>query len=363
MPHTHQQVRFCRSRDGTRIAYATCGTGPPLVWVQHWAHHLEFDWDSPIWRPWLSLLARRATLIRYDWRGCGLSDREPGKFSFDSYVDDLTAVIESAGVERAALFGMAGTMCGTAAAYAVRRPEQVDRLVLYASYTRGRSAMDLTPDQVQETEARLKVMELGWRNDTPAYSQFFTALHLPDASNEQTRAYNDLLRLTTSPANTLAMLRSFHRVDVSAILPEVRCPTLVLHARQDGVMPFEEGRRAAALIPEARFVPLESRNHIVLDTEPAWGKLTGALNDFLAEAPVAPAIAGCSLAELTPREHEVLELLAQGLGNDMIARRLDISAKTVRNQVSTIFGKLGVNNRAQAVIRARDAGLGHKARG
>jgi pimeloyl-ACP methyl ester carboxylesterase len=362
MRHSHQQFRFCRSRDGTRIAYATCGTGPPLVWVQHWAHHLEFDWDSPIWRPWLSLLVRRATVIRFDWRGCGLSDREPGQFSFDSYVDDLTAVIDAAGVERAALFGMAGTMCGTAAAYAARHPEQVDKLALYASYTRGRSAVDLTPDQVQETEARLKVMELGWRNDIPAYSQFFTALHLPDASNEQTRAYDDLLRLTTSPANTLAMLRSFHRVDVSAILPKVRCPTLVLHARQDGVMPFEEGRCVAALIPGARFVPLESRNHIVLDTEPAWGKLTGALDDFLASS-VAPAMADRSLDELTPREREVLELLAQGLGNDVIARQLDISAKTVRNQVSIIFGKLGVNNRAQAVIRARDAGLGRKAPG
>ncbi|MCC6775396.1 MAG: alpha/beta fold hydrolase [Hyphomicrobiales bacterium] len=361
MAQIRQQVRFCKSRDGTRIAYATCGDGPPVVFVQHWAHHLEYDWESPIWRPWLSLLTRHATLIRYDWRGCGLSDRESVELSFERYVDDLVAVVDAAAVEHAPVLAMAGAMCGAAATLAARRSELVDKLVLFASYTRGRSAASLPPEQAQETEARLKVMELGWRNDIPAYSQFFTALHIPDATGEQKHAYDTLLRLTTSPRTTLAMLRSFHRVDLRPILPAVRCPALVLHARQDAIMPFEEGRKVAALIPGARFVSLDSRNHILLDTEAAWERMVGAVEDFLAAPVIGASAAARSFADLTHREREVLELVARGLGNEAIARQLGISAKTVRNQVSSILGKVGAGNRAQAVIRAREAGFGRQA--
>ena len=213
MPPPAQQIRFCKSRDGTRIAYATCGAGPPLVWAARWVHHLKFDWDNPVWRPWLTMLTRRHTLTRYDMRGCGLSDREGVEFSFEKYVDDLEAVIEAAGVGRFALFGMANG-AKTAITYAVRHPERVSHLVLHGSSTRGRLARDATPEQVEEARTRLKVMELGWPNETPAYGQFFTSLHLPDATAEQFRSYNDLLRLTTSPANAVALIRTFLRADV-----------------------------------------------------------------------------------------------------------------------------------------------------
>jgi len=230
MSQPAQQIRFCTSRDGTRIAYATCGAGPPLVWAAGWVHHLELDWDSPVRRPWLSLLTRRHTLIRYDWRGCGLSDREGVEFCFKKFVEDLEAVIDAAGLEQFILFGV-GVGSTTCMAYAVRHPERVNRLVLYASFVRNKLAGSPTQQQLEEAQARLKMMELGWPDDTPAYGQFYTSLHMPDASVAQTRSLADLLRRTTSPANAVALLRAIYRIDVREIVPKARCPTLVLRPR------------------------------------------------------------------------------------------------------------------------------------
>jgi pimeloyl-ACP methyl ester carboxylesterase/DNA-binding CsgD family transcriptional regulator len=351
-----QQIRFCTSRDGTRIAYATCGAGPPLAWAAGWVHHLKLDWDSPVWRPWISLLARRHTLVRYDMRGTGLSDREGIEFSFEKFFEDFEAVTEAAGLERLVIYGAAlGAAIGMT--YAVRHPERVSHLVLYSSYLRNRLAGSPTPQQVEEARARLKVIELGWPNDTPAYGQFHASLHMPDASAEQARSYNDLFRLTTSLANTVSMLQAVYRIDVREIVPRVRCPTLLLHSRGNSIIPFEQGRSVAGLIPGARFVPLESRNNILLDTEPAWQQLVEALDEFL------PASAGTGdplLDELTAREREVLELVAQGLDNGTIGTRLHISERTARNHVSAILAKLGMNTRAQVIVRAREAGFGRE---
>jgi pimeloyl-ACP methyl ester carboxylesterase/DNA-binding CsgD family transcriptional regulator len=357
MSHPTQQIRFCTSRDGTRIAYAICGDGPPLLWIGHWVRHLKFDWESPVWQPWLALLTQRHSVIRYDWRGCGLSDREGVEFSLVKHVEDCEAVVEAASLKHFILFAAAGG--GTMAMeYVVRHPDQVSHLVLYGCQTRGRMVRGMTPAQVVEAEARLKVFELGWPNVIPAYGQFFTSLHMPDATAEQFRSYNDLLRMATSPANALNLLRTYWEADVREIVPQVRCPTLVLHARQDAIIPFEEGRLVASLIPAARFVPLESRNHVLLSTEPAWRQFAEALNDFLPIS--ATGHAALALDELTAREREVLEVVAQGLDNRGIAARLKISEKTVRNHVSIIFSKLGTNSRAQAVALARDAGLGSR---
>jgi pimeloyl-ACP methyl ester carboxylesterase len=353
MSYPPEQIRFCTSRDGTRIAYTICGDGPPLLWIGHWIRHLKFDWDNLVWRPWLSLLTRRHCVIRYDWRGCGLSDRSAVEFSLQKHVEDCEAVVDAAGLKQFVLFGTAGG--GTMAIdYAVRHPEHVTQLVLLGCQTRGRIARGQTAAQIEEAETRLKVIEIGWPNETPAYGQFFTSLHMPDASVEQMRSYNDLLRMTTSATNTVKLLRSYWEADVHDLVPRVRCPTLVSHARQDAIIPFEEGRLVAGLLPGARFVPLESRNHVLLATEPAWQSFVDALEDFL---PARPAAA---LDELTAREREVLEVVAQGLDNGGIAARLKISDKTVRNHVSIIFSKLGVTSRAQAVAFARDAGLGRK---
>src|SRR5215210_7484463 len=313
MSQPAQQIRFCTSRDGTRIAYATCGAGPPLVWTPSWTHHLKLDWDSPVWRPWISLLARRHTLVRYDWRGCGLSDREHVEFSFEKFVEDLEAVIEAAGLEQFALFGVSAG-AATGMTYAERHPDRVSALVLYSSYVRNGLAGSPTPQAVEETQARRKVLALGWPDDTPAYGRFFTSLHMPDASAEQFQSFADLMRRTTSLANALALLQVFSRIDVGEIVPNVRCPTLVLHSRGDAVIGFENGRSVAGVIPGAQFVPLESRNHVLLDNEPAWQQLVEALDEFL-PAPRPKPAAGSHVAVdgLTPRECEVLDLVAQGL--------------------------------------------------
>jgi pimeloyl-ACP methyl ester carboxylesterase/DNA-binding CsgD family transcriptional regulator len=360
MPHPAQQIRFCTSRDNVRIAYATCGAGPPLVWAQHWVHHLKHDWDSPVWRPWLSTLMQRHTLIRYDLRGCGLSDRERVDFSFEKLVDDFEAVIEATGLKRFAFIGMAiGTAIGVT--YAVRHPGRITHLILYGPYTRNRLAGGPTTEQVEEVQAWLKIMELGWSNDNPAYGQFFTSLLIPDATAEQARAHNDLLRVTTSPSNAVGLLRAVSGVDVREVVPRVRCPTLVLQPRGNSVMSFDEGRAVAALIPGARFVPLDTRNFVLLEQEPEWQRFVAELDDFLPGRQAAPSgPKTSSLYDLTTREHQVLELVAQGLDNDTIGSRLGISAKTVRNQVSIIFSKLGVNTRAQAIVHAREVGFGQK---
>ena len=299
---------------------------------------------------------RGRTLIRYDWRGFGLSDRKGVEFSLDKHVEDLEAVVHAAGLRHFVLFASSGG--GTSGVtYTVRHPEQVSCLVLYGSPSRGRMVRGETAEQAAERETLLKMIEVGWSNEAPAYDQFFTKLHMPDATAEQFRSYYQLFRQTASPANVVALLRAYFQSDALDAVPKVRCPTLVLHARQDPMIPFDEGRLVASLIPGARFVPLESRNHIVLDTEPAWQQFVEALSDFL---PARSALPKEALDELTAREREVLELVAQGSDNAKIADRLKISEKTVRNHVSLIFGKLGVNSRAEAVARARDAGFGRR---
>jgi pimeloyl-ACP methyl ester carboxylesterase/DNA-binding CsgD family transcriptional regulator len=356
MSQSWQKIRFCASADGTRIAYAMCGNGPPLVWVQLWTHHLELDWQSQVWHPWLTLLAKDHTLVRYDWRGCGLSDRERVQFSFDRFAEDMDGVIAASGVDRFVLFGMGGAGGGLAMSYAVRHPGRVTHLILYGCNTRGPLGDNPTAEQEAEAQARLKVMELGWPNENPGYGQFFSSMHIPDATAEQSRSFNELLRQTTSPANAVALLNAYNRSNVQEIVPRVRCSTLVLHSRADSIIPLEQGRRVAALIPGARFVPLDSRNRILLETEPAWRQFDEALGDFLPGRPVSsPAVPG--LGDLTARERGILEVVAEGLDNYEIAARLKISEKTVRNHVSTIFSKLNIKSRAQAVALARDAGL------
>jgi pimeloyl-ACP methyl ester carboxylesterase/DNA-binding CsgD family transcriptional regulator len=350
-------VRFCASRDGTRIALTTGGAGPPLVRAAHWLSHLDYERECPLWGPWLNLLGRRHTLIRYDGRGCGLSDREPVDFSLDRCVEDLETVVDSCKLARFVLFG---TTIGsiTALAYAARHPDRVSHLVLIGGFAVGRMARD-PPVLIEETAIELKAIELGWGNDNPAYRQFITSMLIPDATSDQARSHNELMRIAATPQTAIRRLQPFHNVDLREIAPQVRCPALVLHSRFDGRIPFEQGRALATLIPAARFVALDSRNHWVVETEPAWGRFTAEIESFLPGIPDPLPAAGV-LDALTPRELQVIELLAAGLDNGTIGRRLGISAKTVRNRVSLIFDKLGVNSRPQAIVWARDAGFGRK---
>jgi pimeloyl-ACP methyl ester carboxylesterase len=254
MLHPSEQIRFCQSRDGTRIAYAINGNGPPLLWAAHWAHHLKFDWDSPVWRPWLVMLSARHRLIRYDMRGCGLSDRDNVEISFERLFEDVEALVAAAGLQRFGLFGMAShTAVGMN--YAVRHPERLSHLILYGARYHGRTAGTPSPQVIEEAETRIRMMELGWPDGNPAFGRFFTTLHMPDASPEQFRSFNELVRRTSSSANAAALLRAFFKIDVAEIIAKVSVPTLVLHARGEAIVDFDEGRQVAARIPGARLCP------------------------------------------------------------------------------------------------------------
>jgi len=347
-----QQIRFCKSFDGTRIAYATVGEGPPLVRAPHWLTHLEYEWQNSIWRFWLEALSRGRTLVRMDERGCGLSDRDVRELSLSHYVNDLEAVIDAAGLERFALFGhsQGGAI---AMEYAVRHPERVTHLVLLGTYIRGR--FKRAPERREEWEAQLKLIEVGWGRDDPSYRQLFASQFIPSATLEQLRQMCELQRVSSSPADASRILRSFYNIDVSESVPRISCPTLVLHVRGDLRVPFDEGRQIAAMIPGARLVPLESPNHILLQHEPAFGQFLEELDGFLPGG-------GQGFPALTAREAEILEQIAQGLDNAQIAARLALSEKTVRNHITHIFDKIGVESRSQAIVLARERGLGQRSR-
>ncbi|GHF19576.1 transcriptional regulator [Amycolatopsis deserti] len=275
-----QQIRYCRSADGVRVAYALSGCGPPLVKAANWLTHLDLEWTSPIWAHWLDGLARRHTLVRYDERGCGLSDWDIGEFRFDDWVDDLELVVDGLGLERFPLLGISQGGA-VAIAYAVRHPERVSRLVLAGAYSRGRFARAATPEEKEEAELDLVLGRIGWRHDDPTFRQVFASQFLPDASRELWDAFNDLQRATTSNDNVVRFLDVFAHIDVSAIAPSVRCPTLILHSRGDLRVPKAQAQELAALIPDSRLCFLDSRNHILTEQEPAWPEFLDELDAFL----------------------------------------------------------------------------------
>jgi pimeloyl-ACP methyl ester carboxylesterase/DNA-binding CsgD family transcriptional regulator len=360
MSQARQDIRFCQSSDGVRIAYASSGSGFPLVRVGPWLTHAELDWSSPIWLPWLKQLASGRTLIHYDFRGHGLSDRMPCDAAFERQVDDLAAVLASTHTKHCALLGIAGG-CAIAIAYAVRWPEHVDRLVLFGGFTRGSIARSRTSEEAEAARTVLRVMELSNVHDDPAFRQLFTAQCIPDAPAEQSQAFNQLMRISGGTRASVSVLRALYEVDVRALAPKVRCPTLVLHPTNNLRVPYEEGRSLAALIPKARFVPLQSQNSILLEHEAAWDVFVTEVQAFLsATRSVISPPQDLDDETLTTRERSVLELVAQGLDNRRIAGKLGISEKTVRNYVSSILEKLGFQSRTEAIVRAREAGFGRK---
>lgn len=355
MPELRQEIRFCRADDGVRIAYSTMGAGPPLVKAAHFLTHLEHDLRTPVWRPWLEQLSHDNTLVRYDARGCGLSERDVDEVSLERWLADLEAVADAAGLERFALFG-GGQGAMTSIAYAVRHPQRVTRLVVYSGYARGLMKRNPTAEQLKHARLVADLIELAWGQDNPAFRQVFTSLFVPGCSPEVVDRFNELERVCTSPEFAARIVRAFFEFDISDLARRVSCPTLVAHVRGDTRIPFEEGRLLASLIPGARFLPLDGRNHALLAYDPAFTEFFAEVRAFLTSHPVARP-RQTLFAELTAREREVLELLAHGLNNSQIAARLARSEKTIRNTVTSIFDKLEVSTRAQAVARARDAGF------
>jgi pimeloyl-ACP methyl ester carboxylesterase len=275
-------IRFCTTSDGVRLAYATVGHGPPLVRAAHWITHLDYDWHSPVWRHWLEGLANGRTLVRYDERGCGLSDHDIGEWSFDAFVHDLETVVDELGLERFPLLGV--SQGGPVAiAYADRHPERVSRLVLIGAYAQGRSRRARTEEERREAALQVEVARVGWGRDDPTFRRFFTSSFIPDASPELWDAFAELLRRTTPAENAARMLATWSDIDVAEAARRIKAPTLILHARDELRVPFEQARQLAALIPGSRLVPLDSRDHLLRPDDPAWGRFLDEVDAFLAE--------------------------------------------------------------------------------
>lgn len=355
-----QKIQFCHTIDGVRIAYSTVGNGPPLVKTANWLSHIEYDWNSPIWRHWFESLAQRYTLIRYDQRGCGLSDWDVEDLSFDKWILDLEAVVKAVQLERFPLVGL--SQGGPVSiAYTQRYPEKVTHLVLYGSYARGRLNRDLTEEQHEETNMLINLIRLGWGKENPAFRQVFTSLYIPDGNQEQQQWMNDLQRVSTTPENAAKIVSGFDAIDVTRLAPQISTPTLIFHAKSDARIPFEEGRILASLIPGAQFIPLEGNNHILLESDPAWNQFLSTFFRFIDTDSTYRTLSNHSMINsLSKREIEVLNLIACGLDNTHIAEKLYISPKTVRNHITRIFNKLDVAKRPEAIVLARKAGLGRK---
>jgi pimeloyl-ACP methyl ester carboxylesterase/DNA-binding SARP family transcriptional activator len=275
-----QNVRFCKSVDGVQIAYATAGSGPPLVKTANWLNHLEFDWEGPVFRHLFAALTERNTLLRYDSRGNGLSDWNVENLTLDALVNDLKAVVDAAGLDRFPLFGMSQG-CAVSVEFAVRWPERVSKLVLFGGYARGWRVVGNESFSAQN-EAMVTLTRTGWGKDNAAYRQMFTSLFIPSAQPEEADWFNELQRITASPENAARLLSSLGNVNVSDRLALVTQPTLVMHCRHDARVPYASGRELATGIPGAKFVTLESPNHLLLEHDPAWPRFVAEIRAFLA---------------------------------------------------------------------------------
>jgi pimeloyl-ACP methyl ester carboxylesterase/DNA-binding SARP family transcriptional activator len=274
-----QQVRFCFAADGTGLAWSSVGSGAPLVKTANWLNHLEYDWDSPVWRHWISHFAGYRRVVRYDERGNGLSDWDTPEISFDSFVDDLASVVDAAGLDRFDLFGLSQG-CAVSIAYAVRHPERVRSLVLYGGYAAGWRTR-ASAAEIAMREAMVTLTREGWGRDNPAFRQMFSTLFFPKGDGSEVEWFNELQRICASPDNAIRLQEAFSTIDVRDLLPQVSVPTLVLHTTRDAVVPFSAGKELAARIPDAQFVPLDSDNHLLLESEPAWHRAGDALRGFL----------------------------------------------------------------------------------
>ncbi|HEY7269054.1 MAG TPA: alpha/beta fold hydrolase [Dehalococcoidia bacterium] len=354
----NQEIRFVTSADGTQIACGLIGRGRPLVKAPTWLSHVGMDIESPVWRHWWTELSNSRYFLRFDQRGCGLSDRDVADISFDRWVEDLEAVVDSLRVDSFDLLGMSQGGA-VAMAYAARHPERVRHLVLLGAFALG-WAHRSGPEEHQST---IELIRRGWGSNNPAYRQMFTSQFMPDATMEQMLSFNELQRLSTSPEMAVKFQVAVGEIDVRNLLARIQAPTVVFHCREDARIPFDQGRFIAASIPGATFVPLPGSSHILLPANPAWEVFREHLREFVGPQAAAEALgvapqAPAELPErLTPRELEVLRLVSEGKTDRQVAEELYISIRTVGNHVKNILEKTGSANRTAAAIFASTHGL------
>jgi len=355
MKKATQCIRYVRTSDGVQLAWAEAGAGPVLIKAANWLTHLEYEWESPVWRHWIRFFSENFRYIRYDERGCGMTDRNTGNLSLERWVADVEDIVAASDLrEPVSLLGISqgGAIC---VAYAVKHPERVSKLILYGGYARGPLQRG-DPDRASFYKAMIDMVRLEWGSDNPTFRQIFTSRFIPGGTEEQIGWYNDLCRKTLTSDVAAKLLESRAMIDVTSLLGQVRAPTLVLHASGDVVVPITEGHILAARIPGSQFIELDSRNHVLLENEPAWERFCEEVLRFM-ELKGAPRGEDPAFASLSAREREVLTLMTEGLANAQIAERLSISEKTVRNHVSNLFDKLGVWTRAQAIVFAIERGF------
>jgi pimeloyl-ACP methyl ester carboxylesterase/DNA-binding CsgD family transcriptional regulator len=356
----NQNIRFCTTTDGVRLAYALSGTGPMLVMPATWLSHLEHQWSSLAWGHWLETLSQKYTVLRYDSRGCGLSDRD-AEFSFEGWIKDIEAVVEAAGGPK---FDVLATCWGgpIGVEYAARYPTRVSRLVLYGAYALGRLRGE---HAIEAEKARLllDLTRLGWGQENHAFCQVWGSFFQPGGTLAHFRSWSEQQALSTSAETAVRLLQIGWQTDVRDAARKIKCPALVLHVTRDTAVPIEVGRDLATLIPGCRFVQIDGENHMPLADEPAWQRIVAEIDAFLNQPVEAgPPRHNLPLGDLTGRERDVLEAIAQGLDNTEIAAALGMSEKTVRNYVTRVLDKIGAEHRYQAIVRARDAGFGMKSR-
>ncbi len=346
-----QSVQLVTGRDGVTLAWAANGRGVPLVKASNWLTDLEYDWESPVWRHWTRFIAGNFRYIRYDERGCGLSDRSVDDVSFSRWVEDIETVIEAAAPRRP--FALLGTSQGasTAIAHAVRYPDHVSHLILYGGFAVGpvHSGDNWYKRAYEGMQALIGV---GWNEDNPAFRQVFTSRFMPEATEEQIQWFNELCRHTMTADMAERLLAVCVDIDVRDLLPRVSVPTLVIHSARDEVIPFDLGRQLAREIPNAELLKLDSRNHILQEHEPAWRDFQEAVLRFTGQGYRVEN--GVHFDTLTPRERQILALLRRGYANARIAFELDVSEKTVRNHITRLYEKLDIHSRAEAIALAHE---------
>ena len=353
MKRAANSIRFAETDDNVRLAWAVSGQGPALVKTANWLTHLEYDRESPVWAHWQQFFEQHFSYHRYDERGIGMSQHQVDDLSPSTWYPDLETVVDAAKPEKP--FVLLGMSQGTGAAltYAAKHPEDVSQLIIYGGYVQGWAHRE--PEERRRREAIRELVELGWGTSNPVFRRLYTSMFLPDGTEEQLTWFDEVCAKSASPALAARLMGEQSHADFRDLPGQVDVPTLVVHCLDDQVIPYAQGVQIAAGIRDAEFVQIQSRNHILMHDEPGWETFKSVLLEFTG---IESAAEDALFATLSKRERGVLAEIATGSSNAEISARLFISEKTVKNHITKIFEKLGVSNRSQAIVRAKDGGFG-----
>ncbi len=352
MKRTDSTIRFATTDDNVRLAWAVSGQGPAFVKAANWLTHLEYDSESLVWGHWVDFLSQNYRYYRYDERGVGLSGHTAKNLSHNNWAPDLEKIVETAKPNKPFVLMGISQGCGPALTYAALHPEDVSHLIIYGGYLRGWALRE--PEEKRRREAIRDLAELGWGKRNPVFRRLYTSMFMPDATEEQLNWFDEICAKSTTPELASILMSEQGQADYSNIPPQVKVPTLVLHCREDGVIPFSQGVDIASGIQNSEFVQLDSRNHILLANEPAWEQFKTMVLDFTGRPAGGEAAV---FGPLSGRERDVYAKIAVGLSNAEIANALFISEKTVKNHITSIFEKLDVKTRSQAIVLAKDGGF------